>query len=108
MSLQPLGVFAAAVLLAVVNMSIVDYLAEPVRRKYPDLDLWWLLYVALGTGGVIGWFANLNLFLELIPSMDPLAGRILTCVLIGGGSSLLHKVFKGTTAETVVKMYRKT
>jgi len=90
---KPLDAFAAALLLGVTNMAIVNYLAEPVRKRYPELDLWWLLYVALGTGSVIGWFANVNLFAEIIPTMEPLAGKILTCVLIGGGSKLLHDVF---------------
>jgi len=91
--MKPLGVFAAALLLGVVNMSIVDYLAEPVRKRYPKLDLWWLLYVALGTGGAIGWFANINLFADMIPTMEPLAGKILTCALIGGGAKLMHDIF---------------
>jgi hypothetical protein len=79
--------------LAVVNQKIVDYLVAPVRNRYPDADLWWLIYVALATGAAIGWFANINMFIDYVP--DPLAGRILTMVVIGGGASLIHDIFDG-------------
>lgn len=83
--------FEEAVFLAIANKAIVDYLAAPVREKYPDLDLWWLVYVALVTGGLIGWFSTLNLFAS-IP--NEAVGRLLTCVVIGGGSNLIYKIFK--------------
>lgn len=80
-----------ALFLAVANKSIVDYLAAPIRQKYPKLDLWWLVYVALATGGFIGWFSGVNLFAAYIPV--PELGRILTAILVGGGSSLIYDVF---------------
>ena len=77
--------------LATVNKSIVDYLADPIRKKYPNADLWWLIYVALGTGAVLAWYAQVNLFAGYIP--DVLVGRIVSCVAVGGGSTLIHKIF---------------
>ena len=77
--------------LAAVNTAVVNYLAEPVRQRYPELDLWWLLYVALATGFVISWFAGVNLFETQIA--NELLGRILSGILVGGGSSLIHNVF---------------
>jgi len=88
--MEPLAI---ALLLAVANQKVVDYLFAPVRQKFPDLDLWWVLYVALGTGFALGWFAEVNLFAEYIPSV--VAGRVLSAVLVGGGSSLIHDVFDG-------------
>ena len=97
-SLEFLNVTAATVqaialglLLAVVNKAIVGYLTEPVRKKYPNVDLWWLQYVSLVTGFAIAWFAPANLFVELVPSA--LVGRILSGALVGGGASLIHDVF---------------
>jgi len=83
--------FAIGAFLAVANQKIVDYLAAPIRQRFPKLNLWWLIYVALGTGATLAWFAGLNLFVAYIP--DALTGRILSCVVVGGGSSLIHDIF---------------
>ena len=81
--------------LASLNKVLIDYLSTPVKRHYPELDLWWLLYVALGTGAVIGWLSGIDAFPNMFA--DGVTGRILTAVLIGGGSSLIHDVFDGNT-----------
>ena len=86
-------VFPIAVLLAVVNRAIVDYLAAPIKVKYPDHDMWYLVYVAFLIGGAIGWLSGVNLF-GGIPSMAEVTGRILTAACIGGGANLLHDVAK--------------
>jgi hypothetical protein len=83
--------FVEALLLAVVNSKIVDYVADPVRKKFPDADLWWLIYVSLATGAAVGWFAEINLFREIVPNV--ILGRVLSSILIGGGASLLHDIF---------------
>jgi len=82
---------ALGLLLATANLKIIDYLAGPVRKRYPAADLWWLLYLALATGFCIAWFAPVNLFGELMPNV--IVGRILTGILVGGGASLIHDVF---------------
>lgn len=92
-----------AFLLAVANKAIIGYLAEPIRKKYPNLDLWWLTYVSFGTGVLIGYLANVNLFEAT--GLVGLSGRILTACVIGGGASLIHDVFdnadvRTTTTET--------
>lgn len=85
--------FAVAVLLAVVNRSIVEYLAAPIRVRFPKFDLWFLVYVSFVIGGLIGWVADINLFAG-IESMPVTVGRILTAACIGGGANLLHDVAK--------------
>ena len=87
------AVFPLAVLLAVVNRAIVDYLTAPVRQRYPDADLWFLVYVSFVIGGVIGWVSGVNLFSE-IPTMPLVLGRVLTAASIGGGANLLHDLAK--------------
>lgn len=79
--------------LATLNKVLVDYFSEPAKRKFPTHDFWWLLYVAGLTGLVMGWFSQLNLFPELFP--DVIVGRVMTSILVGGGSSLIHKLFEG-------------
>ena len=83
---------AIVLFLAVANKAIIDYLVAPVRQKWPDIDLWFLVYVALATGGLIGWLSQANVFAAYMP--DPLVGRILTSIVVGGGSSLIHDIFK--------------
>lgn len=82
---------ATGVFLATVNTALINYLAEPIRQKYQTIDLWWLLYVALATGFVIAGFAGVNLFGAYVD--NELLGRVLSGVLVGGGSSLIHDVF---------------
>lgn len=91
--------FATGLFLAVVNMAIINYLAAPVREKMPKFDLWFLVYVALITGFLISWFAQVNLFEAHITNV--LLGRVLSGILIGGGSSLIHDVFDRPTMEGV-------
>ncbi len=86
-----------ALFLAMANKLIIDYLAAPVKQRWPKANFWWLLYLALLTGGLLAWYAGVNLFVEMIPS--PLLGRILTSVLVGGGASLIHDVFKGVISS---------
>lgn len=84
---------AIGLFLAAVNTKIIDWLAEPIRRKFPDLDMWWLLYVAALTGFVLAWLSGVNLFTAYIEN-DAL-GRILSGLLVGGGASLIHDIFDG-------------
>lgn len=88
---MPIDALVVGSLLAVVNSKLVDYLAAPIKKRFPDLDLWWLLYVSLATGFAIGWFGAVNLFAEYIESV--LLGRVLSSLLVGGGSSLIYDVF---------------
>ncbi|MCA9942842.1 MAG: hypothetical protein KC449_05150 [Anaerolineales bacterium] len=86
-----MDMLALALLLAVANTKVIDYFAEPAKKKYPGVDFWWLIYVALLTGAGIAWFSGVNLFADLIA--HALVGRVLSAVLVGGGSSLIHDVF---------------
>lgn len=90
---------ANGLFLAAVNTALVNYLAEPVRQRWPDLDLWWLLYVALATGFVISWFADVNLFAATIE--HEVLGRVLSGLFVGGGSSLIHNVFDQPVMEGI-------
>lgn len=85
--------------LSAVNTAVVNYLAEPVRRRWPEADLWWLLYAALATGFTISWFGGVNLFEAYVA--NELLGRILSGILVGGGSSLIHNVFDQPTMEAI-------
>jgi len=81
---------SAALFLAVINKALVDYIVAPIRQKFPETDMWWIVYVALVTGVVIGWISGVNIMGEMLPQV---AGRVLTAIFVGGGSSLIHDVF---------------
>lgn len=94
-----MDVLANGIFLAAVNKKLVDYLMTPVIRKFPKADLWWVLYLALATGFVISWLSGANLFAEMIDNV--ILGRVLSGLLVGGGSSLIHDVFDRPEAGTV-------
>lgn len=83
--------FSTALFLAVVVKAILDYVAEPMRMKFPNLDLWWFNYVALVFGGAVSWLAQLNLFADFVTVAW--LGQLLTAFLVGGGAKLLNDVF---------------
>ena len=45
--------------------------------------------MSLVLGAALGWFSEVNLFEGLIPV---LVGRIVTSLLVGGGSQIVHAV----------------
>jgi hypothetical protein len=87
--------------LALVTERIVAAIVAPVKQKWPDVDLWWLIYVAWLLGGVLAYAAGINLLLTLVPTLDPLFGRILTAIVVGGGANLIHDIFKRQPTTTI-------
>jgi hypothetical protein len=83
----------SAFFLALVTERVMAALLAPIRKRWPDLDLWWALYPTWLVGGVLAYFANINLFTDLVPGFNPEFGRILTAVVAGGGANLLHDIF---------------
>ena len=82
---------SVALFLSIVIKSVLDYIAEPIRTKFPTLDLWWFNYLALVCGGAVSWLANMNLFATYIDVTW--LGKLLTALLIGGGAKLINDVF---------------
>jgi len=66
---------------------LVAMLVTPVFDKY-GWDKFWLAYPAWILAGVFVWFTGVNLFATFIPNQ--LIGQILTAIVAGGGSNLLH------------------
>ena len=66
---------------------LVAALVTPLFDKY-SWDKFWLMYPAWILAGVLVWFTGLNLFAAFIP--NELIGKVLTAVVAGGGSNLLH------------------
>ena len=66
---------------------LVAMLVTPIFDKY-SLDKFWLAYPAWILAGVFVWLTGVNLFALIVP--NPLIGQILTAIVAGGGSNLLH------------------
>lgn len=88
------AVVAQALLLALVANRLVEAVVAPLKKRYAEMDFWWLIYAAWGLGGVLAWFAGVNLFGANFPDYE-IVGRLLTAVVVGGGSNLIHDIFGG-------------
>ena len=86
---------AIVIFIAVVNERLVEGFITPIFEKF-NLDKFYLKYVAWLTGGFLAWLTGVNLFAGFLVSN--LAGLILTAIVAGGGSNLLHDLFDKKTA----------
>jgi len=86
-----MSILQTALFLVLVTERITEALAAPLRQKFPNLDLWWLIYVTWIIGGGLVFLAQVNLFSGVFP--NELVGQILSAILAGGGANLLHDVF---------------
>ena len=80
-------VVAVVIGFMVIANRLVAALITPIFDKY-ELEKFWLMYVAWIFAGVFVWLTGVNLFESVIP--DPLIGQILTAIVAGGGSNMLH------------------
>ena len=78
---------ALAIIAAWILEQLVDKLLKPAWEKF-NLDLFWLGYVAVAVGAFGGWATGLNA-LPVFVAM-PLVGRVLTCLIIGAGSTFIY------------------
>ena len=83
--------FTIGLFLSGANYALVNYIADPIRKRFPNLDLWWLVYVSLLTGAALSWLSGVDMFGEYIG--EPIVSRVVTALAIGGGSNLLYQVF---------------
>lgn len=96
--IQVLGIVIGFMVLA---NRLVAALIRPIFDKY-SLDPFWLMFVAWVVSGVLVWVSGVNLFTPYIPS--ELIGKILTAIVAGGGSNLLHDL----TDKPAIEMFEMT
>jgi hypothetical protein len=85
-------IFEAATLAIVIGFMVlanrlVEMLITPIFDHY-SWDKFILMYIAWVFAGVLVFLAGVNLFEAYIPSV--IVGKVLTAVVAGGGSNLLH------------------
>ena len=98
------AVLAIALFLATVNKALLDLIVAPVRRKWPEADLWWFSYLALFTGALLAWVFNVNL-LAALQGGEParITGIVITGLVIGGGADLINDLFSGVQGRTMTR-----
>jgi hypothetical protein len=90
------GVLSIVIGFMVLANRLVAALITPFFDKY-NWDKFPLLYIAWAIAGVLVFLANVNLFAAFIP--NELIGKILTAIVAGGGSNLLHDLTDSTKIE---------
>jgi hypothetical protein len=93
-----------AIFLSVVVKSVIDAIIAPLIRKFPAWDWWFLPYPTWVLGGILAWVAGVNLFTGYLP--NDFVARLLTAVVVGGGSSLIADLF-GSATDNKWKYTRK-
>lgn len=83
----PVEILSVVIGFMVLSNRLVAALITPLFDKY-EWDKFILMYVAWVLSGVLVFLADVNLFVEFIPNI--LIGKILTAIVAGGGSNLLH------------------
>jgi hypothetical protein len=87
--------------LALVTERVVAAILAPIKVKWPNVDYWFVLYPSWLLGGLLAYAAGINLLLTLVPNLDPIFGRILTAIIVGGGANLIHDIFDKPATTTL-------
>jgi len=83
----------AAIFLALVNERVITYFITPIFEKlWPDRK-WLLLYISAITGGLLSFAAGIDLMAGAGIELAHPVNLIVSAILVGGGSNLLHDVF---------------
>lgn len=88
-----MNLLLSASFLALAANRIIEAVVVPLKKQYPQLDLWWLVYVAWVVGGLLSFRVGLNLFVDVLPTLPPLDGQLLTALVVGGGANLIADLF---------------
>lgn len=85
-------VLIAALFLAGANERLVGYF-DPLWKKIPVENL--KQYISFVTGAGISFLFQIDLVSQMIPStpLVPWAGILLTALIVGGGSNLIHDLW---------------
>lgn len=86
MSFDP-SLLALLLGISVLANAIIEALITPIFDRY-NLDKFWLMYVAWVVAGVLTFLGGINLFETVFAS--PMVGLVLTAVISGRASNILH------------------
>lgn len=82
-------ILAVAAVAALVIMRLVEVIVKPIWEQLA-WPAFWLRYVSLAIGAALAWFTGLNGF--PVFGVEPLVGRVLTCLAVGIGPSFIFEL----------------
>ena len=94
MNVNDVGPLAIVLFMILINERLVEVLYTRFLKRLFERFAWdksWLMLIAWLTGGLLVLATEINLFAEYIPNWW--IGWILTGLVAGGGSNLLHDLF---------------
>jgi len=77
--------------LSVLNNRLVEMIVKPLLRMSPRFSKDLLLYISIITGIGMALYSDANLLAQYFNL--PVVGVIITGIIIGGGSNLIHDLF---------------
>ncbi|MBC8445781.1 MAG: hypothetical protein H8D74_01140 [Chloroflexi bacterium] len=83
----------AAIFLALVNERVIAYFIAPLFEEFWEEGCWLLLYIAALTGGLLSFAAGIDLMGMTGVELAYPVNLMVSAILVGGGSNLLHDVF---------------
>lgn len=84
MDVEILGV---AIVASFVVMKLIEAIITPLWLRL-GWDRFYLIYVSLLIGGGLAWYTGLNALPVFV--VEPVVGRVLTCLAVGLGPSFLY------------------
>ncbi len=84
---------ATALFLALVNERAIEYFIAPLFDKFIPAGRWAIVYIALVTGGLLSFWAEVDLLAVGGVTLPYPVNLVVSAILVGGGATLLHRVF---------------
>lgn len=104
--------FSAAFFLALVVQGVTGYLVAPLKNtpriaywlikigladsvEDGTISIWWIPYVTFIFGLILGLAFSVDIVSQYIQGANPIVSKVLTAVIIGVGSNMLHNLSSG-------------
>lgn len=101
--------FSAAFFLALVVQGVTGYLIAPLKNtpriahwlikigladsiEDGTISIWWIPYVTFTFGLILGMAFRVDIVSQYIQGANPIVSKVLTAVIIGVGSNMLHNL----------------
>ena len=87
--------------IATLANAAIEAIVAPIFDKYA-WDKFWLMYVAWAIAGVLAFLGKVNLFGAVFA--DPIIGQVLTAIIAGRASNILHDLADQKTSILIANV----